>query len=210
MQIYFHISIKRKENLMKYSKYLTIMLIINLSTAFGAPPDKGVIVNNEVDNPVPTKITNVEPIAVEIIGDNSNGQNGNNLGPKKPSDLVTLIGVTNDCTGVTVRRVFPDATVEEPWLVPAESVLVVTGFDWHGSFGTPGEIVENLLMVFEPSVFRAEAVFRDYARVGDNGAVGRSSPVQNAVFGPGTAVCTLMFGATGDEATLRGFLAPDE
>ena len=103
----------------------------------------------------------------------------------------------------------PDATVEESFRVPAESVLVATGFDWTGVNGTPGEIVRALLFVFEPVNSRAEAIFIDYARVGDNGVVGHSSPVQNAVFGPGTVVCMAMTGATAERGTLRGFLAPD-
>jgi hypothetical protein len=173
------------------------------------PATQSVLVENEVTNPVPTEITNLEPIAVEIIGDNSNGQNGINLGPKKSSDLVTLIHV-GDCSGVGIRRVFPDGTSEGAWRVPAESVLVATGFDWNGRFAAPGEIVEVRLQVFEPISGYSEAVFRDFARVGVNGNVGRASPVQNAVFGPGTIVCMFILGATPESATLRGFLAPDE
>ncbi len=97
------------------------------------PVTQSVLVENEATNPVPTEITNVEPIPVEVIGGIPNGQNGGNLGPKKVSDLVTLMGIDTACDGVALRRIFPDATVEESWRVPTDSVLVGTGFDWGGN-----------------------------------------------------------------------------
>jgi hypothetical protein len=194
--------------MMKNTKYLLLLYVLACSVAIAGPTR--VIVKNKVDNPVLTEITNAEPIAVEVVGGNTNGQNGGNLGPKKASDLVTLMGLDDSCDGVGLRRVFPDATVEESWRPPAGSVLVGTGFDWRGRNGTPGELVEISLRVFDTSVGRLEAVFLDYARVGDNGDVGNSTPVQNAVWGPGILVCVRMSGADFEDARLRGFLAPDE
>ena len=132
------------------------------------------------------------------------------LAPTKASDVVVLRASGSGATclpmggGIDVDlQVLPDGTVV-PYAPPAGKALVITGFDWSSTGGTPG--VNALTAIrLAGSHGPAPLVFATGASSDASGTAVESAIVPNVSVFPGVTVCVGTQGASIGQVVVHGF-----
>lgn len=133
------------------------------------------------------------------------------LGPRKPSDLVTLITNGSTCSPISFLRmdtqIHADGT-SSPFSIPAGEVLVLTGVDWDEGGASGG--VDNLVLALLGADYSVAAI--STGPIGANGYGGASTPLSGIVVKPGTSICVTLNSPNtfNSYPVVHGFLTADK
>jgi hypothetical protein len=138
------------------------------------------------------------------------------LGPKHPSDLLTLTTSFTTCGSDPVglrldEKQNPDGTTEA-FAIPPGQVLVVTGFDWtQGSTGAANK-AETIFLHSETATGVILPLVVSHDDGSGDGRAGASVAVTGVVFKSGQTLCySANTGHIGSAlALVHGFLAKDK
>jgi hypothetical protein len=135
----------------------------------------------------------------------------NTLGPKRPSDIVSLTtaggSLCDANTYALERQILPDATVV-PFTIPDGHVLVLTGIDWI-VFAPPNTYGFATITLY-PDPNTRVAVFSSGSSVtGVNNLSAGSALIPNIIVKPGPMLCVGVPGI-GSSARVQGFLTRDK
>jgi hypothetical protein len=136
---------------------------------------------------------------------------GGSLGPKKASDLVLLVQTGSPCPsgGFAIDAPLLPPGSEEPFAVPAKKVLVVTGFEWQLTGGTPGAPVTLILQgqIAGGGIMSLTIATGTFASDGKSWGSELTPPIPAQ---PGQTLC--LFPTAGDfvSGAVTGFLAPNK